>query len=1160
MKRLLTVLLLVMCSLTLVYAQGDVAQINGLVTDPQGSVVPGAQIEVMNVDTGQVYRTTTNEHGEWLLNGMGAATYRVIVSANGFAKAQLNDAPMHAGVPLTVNAKLEVGSLTETVSVTGAADLLQATTATLATTVQTQQVTDIPYISRGGMDLFIGQPGVDTTGSNRSSTINGLPQAAINVTLDGINVQTNVSKDTDGFYSVIPVRQDALEEITLTTSAGGSDANSQGATTVRFVTKSGTNAFHGAVFEQLRNTDFNANNYFNNINSLARNREIINQFGGNIGGPIIKNKLLFFTNLELFRYPASGSESEVVMNPSAMAGNYIYPIAGGGTQTINVLTLAKTAGFNATPDPIIGQTLSQSASYYPNGVLQSRVASNSDYNRDNLVFSPKGISTYWTDTSRIDYNINSKNTLSLVYTYYVLGGVDDVTNNVFNVFPGTGNLVGNPAYVNQSGNRYAMSTSLRSSINPRMSNELRFGLNRALSLFRPQVSSSAQFSEWRGYAPSLGFSLQNPYIIDSSIRYKAPVRELHDALSYQRGNHSFTFGADATKIDLWYETIGTSVIPTIAFGAATNDPVVTGSTNLFTASSMPGSTSTYQSDAASLYALLTGRVSSIGRSLSYNGQNYGSYPQYDIAQQYEYGFYAADTWKVSSSLTVNLGLRFEVQQPYQETQKAYSSVSIASLWGISGVGNLFNPNANSGAIPTYSAYNPNYYATPHAWAPSVGLAWQVPASEGFLGLLFGRQPGDAVVRAGYAIATIRDAGQFMTYGDNNQGLTYSTTITPSNANSAYFGAPGSVLFSQPNLPIYPGPSSPTYPLAASQSSPMYTYDPHLAIPYVQSWNVGFQRRVSKNTAFEIRYTGNHGTKLWRTINENEINTFENGFQTQFYNAQENLFLNRGCTGTPSNPLAWNNCTNPNSTSFANAGLPGQSSNIGIITTALGLTSDTTTATALRQNNVGSLANTYQTNTTDYGRLIAAGYRPNLFVVNPNVSSANIIENGGGSTYNALQIEVNHRMAGGLLVQGSYVFAKNLGYSGQPTTLRNWGLDKTPVNNDIRNAFKIKRHLPASGWQRSPVRQQHPGDQQDSGRLGNRRHLSNSVGWCSAIDCRHWEHCAPRHGPKQLWGRAGKHDSAATAEHDQHQQDHPGANSWCCDSRAGSISAAIVDHQ
>jgi hypothetical protein len=126
----------------------------------------------------------------------------------------------------------------------------------------------------------------------------------------------------------------------------------------------------------------------------------------------------------------------------------------------------------------------------------------------------------------------------------------------------------------------------------------------------------------------------------------------------------------------------------------------------------------------------------------------------------------------------------------------------------------------------------------------------------------------------------------------------------------------------------------------------------------------------------------------------------------------------------------------------------------IINTAFGGTSDTTTATALRQNNVGSLANTYQTNTTDYGRLIAAGYHANLFVVNPAVAGADEITNAGFSTYNAMQIEVNRRLSSGVLMQGSYVWAKSLGESGQPTTLRDYGLDKGPANNDIRDAIKI----------------------------------------------------------------------------------------------------------
>jgi hypothetical protein len=1062
MYRLLAFLLL---SAALAFAQGDVAQINGTVTDPQGAVVPGAQIEVLNVGTGLAVKTTSNEHGEYTLPGMPAGSYRVSVTAPGFKKVTTSETTMNAGVPLTVNVRLEIGLTTESVVVTGAAEMVQTSSATVSSTVQTKQVVELPYISRGGMDLFISQPGVQTTGANRNSYINGLPLAAINVTIDGINTQDNYYKNGDGFFTVIPAKQDSLQEITLTTSAGSADANSQGAATVRFVTKSGTNQFHGGVFYQHRNTWLNANSYFNNINGQPRNRQIIHQPGGNIGGPIIKNKLVFFTNLEIFRYPATSSFSRVVMNPADFNGSYTYPITGG-TKTINVLTMAGAAGFNTAIDPIVAKTLTQINSYTANGTLQDRIVNNSDYNRNNLLFSPKGMSKNWTDTTRLDYNITDKHTLSLIYTYYVNGGIGDVTNNVFNIYPGTGAIVGlDNLFVNQSGNRYSVSTSLRSSLSPRLTNEFRFGLNRAISMFRPQVSSASQFNEWKGYAPGLGFSLSGVAVVTGSSRRASPVRELHDTVSLQRGDHTLSFGADATQIKLWYVTVGNSVIPSISFGAATNDPVTTGSTNVFTSTSMPGSTSTYQSDAAGLYALLTGRVSSIGRSVAFDGQSYKSIPPTDRDQQYEYGFFAQDSWRVAPSLTLNLGIRFERQQPFQNLDNAYSSVSYQDLWGISGIGHLFMPGTLTGnANPVFNKYTSDYYKAPNFFNPSIGLAWQLPAMNGLLGQLFGAEKGKSVIRAGYAINTVRNGSNtFQSMLGSNQGLNYDTSVSPG-SQPQDFGPPGSVLFSQANLPFRSGvPNAPQYPLVPSTTVSLNGYDPNLKIAYVQSWNFGLQRQLSSSTVMEIRYVGNHGLKGWRQMNLNEVNTFENGFQKEFYVAQQNLFINRGCQGSPAVATAWNNCSNPNSNSFANAGLPGQGA-IPIISTALATTTDSTTANYLRQNRPSSLASTYSTNATDYGRLIAAGYAKNFFVVNPAVSSGGtwLLTNGGSSFYDALQVEVNRRMSSGVLLQFSYAFSKSLANgsqsslvdASQPTTFRNMGLDKIPGNGDIRHAFKI----------------------------------------------------------------------------------------------------------
>ncbi|MCU1237643.1 MAG: hypothetical protein JWP63_5610 [Candidatus Solibacter sp.] len=1056
MKQLLA--LFMVCAATM-FSQANTAQLSGSVIDPAGAAVPGAQIEAVNADTGAVLKTEANERGEWVLTAVPAATYRITVVAQGFRKLTIDDVQLNSAVPRSVTAKLELGSTTESIVVSDGAALVQTSSATVQSTVQQRQVSDLPFVSRGGMDLIVTQPGVQTTGTNRGSFVNGLPLAAINITTDGINTQDNYYKNGDGFFTVIPVRQDSVEEISLTTSAAGADANSQGAATIRFVTKSGTNEFHGGTFWQHRNTALNANSYFNNVNGLGRNKVILNQAGVHVGGPIIKNKLLFFTNLEIYRYPAQTSTTRVVMNPASFNGDYTYPVTGSTPRTINVLQLAQAAGYTSTVDPIIGTTLNQINGYTKNGLLQGRVASSNDYNRYNLLFQPKGLTRYWTDTTRLDYNITNKHTLSVIWTYYANNSSPDITNSVVPIFPGTGAVVGYDNLVpSQGGNRYAVSTSLRSSIKPTLTNEFRMGWNRAVTIFRGEVSSSSLFNQWKGYAPSLGFSLTGVASVTGSSRRSSPVRELHDTVSWQKQRHTISAGVDISQIGLWYQTVGNSVIPTIGFGVATGDPVNTGSSNLFTNANFPGASTTNLSEAGALYALLTGRVSSFGRGLAYDGQSYKPVPATERDRQYEWGTFVQDSWRASSSLTVTMGLRFERQLPFQNLDGSYSAVSYQSLWGVSGVGHLFQPGSKGGVVPTFDKYTQDYYKTPNAFNPSVGMALQLPADSGILGFLFGHEKGRSVLRAGYGINTVRNGSNtFQSLLGSNQGLNYDTSISPGSYPTD-FGAPGSVLFRQSSFPTRSGvPGAPQYPFAVLPTNSINGYDPSLKMAYVQSWNIGFQRQIGRNSVIEVRYTGNHGLKAWRQINLNEVNVLENGFSKEFYQAQQNLYINRGCSGS------WNNCSNAASNSFANAGLPGQGA-VPLISTLLGTTNDLTTANNLRRNQVATLATTFSGNATYNARLNAAGYPSNYFVVNPAVYNGGswLLTNSGSSNYNALQVEFNRRMTSGLLFQGSYVWSKSLVAgsqsslvdASQPSTLRNTGLDRTYAGFDMRHALKF----------------------------------------------------------------------------------------------------------
>ncbi len=357
MKTLgLTWLLLVACALS-AFSQVTTGRIEGAISDPQGSAVPGAQVKVTNNLTGQILDSVSDEKGLWSMPSLSTSTYTITVSHPGFKSVTIENVKVDAGVPSTVNAKLEVGSVSETVEVMGGAEVLQTQTATVTSTLVGRQLHDLPFTSRNLTELIVTQPGSATPGVPRSTSVYGLPQSAMNVTLDGINIQDNSNKSSDGFFNAIFPRADAIEEMTVSSAAAGADSNAEGAMQVKMVTRSGSNSFHGGLFEQHRNQDLNANAYFNNLNGTApRDHLVFNQFGGLIGGPIKRNKLFFFGHFEAFQLPQTYTEpTGTVLTPEALAGNFRYRDSGGVVHSVNLLQLAGANGFTSTVDPLIAK-------------------------------------------------------------------------------------------------------------------------------------------------------------------------------------------------------------------------------------------------------------------------------------------------------------------------------------------------------------------------------------------------------------------------------------------------------------------------------------------------------------------------------------------------------------------------------------------------------------------------------------------------------------------------------------------------------------------------------------------------------------------------------------------------------------------------------------
>jgi Carboxypeptidase regulatory-like domain len=1070
MKSLSVVFLL---AASFALAQVNVTSVTGTVSDPTGAAVPAADVLAVDLATGAKFNVTTNDKGEYAIPSIPAGAYRITVNKAGFKSEQVENVTLTVGQPGTVNVKLVVGQTSETVEVTAGAEIVQATTAEVSSNLSGRQITDLPFATRNAVELLVDVPGTATPTVPRSSTVNGEPKGALNITIDGMNTQDNMLKSNDGYFSYIMPSVDSLQEVSMSSSASGVDSTSQGGVQIKFVTKSGTNQIHGGAFWQGRNTDFNANYYFNNAVGLPRDIIKMNQYGGHIGGPIIKNKLFFFGNIEIYKEPGSSTYTREYLTPLASSGVYSYLSSSGAVNQVNVLALAAAANaslpagstpYPTTANPILAKTYALEQSAGALGSVKNFQSSN-DYNTLSTTYNPTGTDSRYFVTSRIDYNVTQKHVLSFIYNYNHYAEIPDFLNGIVPDFPGTGAVLFSNVVTGQGGNRFDGTISLRSTLTSTLVNELRTGLTGGTTVFFVGISPG-MFAPWGGYVPSLASAGTGLSAFDTSSgpqRRNAPVKSVGDTVTWVKGSHQFSFGGNWDQINLYQQIEGTGIFPGMTLGLATGDPLITGSTNLFTSANFPGATTTQLGYAGALYADVTGRVASISQSvaLSESTHQYGPGAPIDRDRMRELGFFAQDQWRIAPNLTFTAGLRLEKQGAFVNLDNLYTQVSYAGLFGISGAGNLFQPGNTPGQPSVYTPVS-NPYNPPAVWAPSAGLAWSVPAMEGLMGAIFGHHTGASVLRGGYAIATVREGMDvFSSIYGANQGITQSASISPTTYPTV-FGPAGSVTLGQANVPSRDSaiPATPSYPIAAAAGNTVYGIDPNLKMGYVQSWNFSFQREVNKNTVVDIRYTGNHGTDLWREMNLNEIN-IENGYLTQFQEAQNNLTIARG----------GNIYNNTQVLNFGNQGLPGQV-NIPMITTALGSStcgavgcSDSTTAGYLTLGQAGTAASAIATNTTRMANLTAAGYAANLFQANPlGGGSVELLTNNGASYFDALQIEVRHRLTSGFTITGSYQFAKNLAdgaiastndnTNDNATTLRNQRLDRLVTGFDIRNAFKF----------------------------------------------------------------------------------------------------------
>ena len=519
-------------------------------------------------------------------------------------------------------------------------------------------------------------------------------------------------------------------------------------------------------------------------------------------------------------------------------------------------------------------------------------------------------------TARVDFNLGTKHRLSGSASSLWATRDPDYLNSAEARFPGAGN------YRVFRSIRPLYAITLRSTLSSSMVNELRGGLTAVggggSAFGKPDDPSNSADS----FADMGGFALVQPTVTDwftvSGASWRAaPTYNIDNSLNWQKGTHAFTFGGGYLKSSAWEnaQTVVPTVnhfMPTTTCGANPCDPAF----NLFTggaSGTIPNASAADVTHARNIYAMLTGRIGSLVNQVALDpvtNKYVENGPRRREGNIQTYSAYAQDSWRMSPTLTLQYGLRYDLQMPFVSVNDTMSAVTFASVCGISGPGAStsafdkcdFYGKDNNGVKPEFVQFTSGtkgYDTDLNNVAPSISVAWRPNVQSGFLRTLLG-DPEQATLRGGYSQSYERQGLAVFTglYG-GNRGATINLTRNGENQNLVGPGQTWPLLYSQKSqLYTAPFPAEVQYPIAvlANRAEGMNAFAPDTKIASARSWTVGFQRSITRDMAVDVRYVGTRGVDQWSTLNYNTRDIETNGFLNEFKNAVANLKANNEAGG------------------------------------------------------------------------------------------------------------------------------------------------------------------------------------------------------------------------------------------------------------------------
>jgi hypothetical protein len=800
-------------------AYGQSAQVQGRVTDSSGALIPGASVTVTNVATGVTLKTQTNTDGQYTVPFLQPGDYGILVEHAGFQPVK------HTGVHLEVDQKagidfnLNVGSATQTVQVTTQAPLLETQSASLGQGIENETVSTMPLNGRDYTQLVTLSAGAAKNSYSRASngfTLNGSQTFENAMLINGIDNNNYILGADSANMNALTPSVDAVQEFQVETSNYSAEYGHSAGGIISVEIKSGTNAFHGGVYEFLRNTALDANDFFANRAGLPRTPLHRNQFGGTMGGTILKNRSFFFVSYEGERQTSNNAGFTTVPIGQEATGNFgsiaIYnpaDVVNGTRQEFSNNTIPANQ-----LDPV-GLKL---AALYPAADYPS-VANPSAVN--NYGYSQSLIQNFDRVNSRFDEQLGSHDT---GFVSYNRGTAFNATGTIF-ASPGNGNPVGAGTTTGPSTqplNAYTIMGSETHIFTSSLFNQFRVGYTHNDSNQLP-YENQPLFQQFgiNGIPPAPGLN-GLPFIDPTGFstlgdRTYAPnpklvqVSQGNDELSLTKGEHTITMGGELL---LTHNYAGTS----------DTQRGILDFTGQFT-SQTPGVGS-----GSAIADLLLGQTSTATLSTALVAR---------LRDRY-FGVFINDSWRVTPKLTLNVGLRYDLQTPMWERNNQMSNFDLNP--SSSDYGTLVAAANGSIASRSFSNLNTTDFS------PRIGITYHATPKT--------------VVRGGFGIF----------YGD----LGFQAIAQTGAANPPYFfsvsnisstGAAASEMVLQNGFPSgFLNPASVKNPGAYGQASnyPMSAED---------EWNLAVERELPYNTVLTVAYIGNSTSHI---MGDNDVNAPQPG--------------------------------------------------------------------------------------------------------------------------------------------------------------------------------------------------------------------------------------------------------------------------------------------